>query len=120
MIQINSMDGEKTGTITLYHATKKANVFSIIKEGLKAGVDNMVYFCKTEEDALRYVFMYDKTRHEVAVIPVKFSKEEFLKMELNYDNAPGDTPDAYAHEGSIPASRIPTLLEIKLYVIGEN
>lgn len=104
-------------TITLYHATPKDNVFPIMREGLKAGPDGYVYFCKTENDALKYNFFYDNSKHEVAVIPIKFTEEEFSKMELNIDNAPDYTPDAYAYEGSIPASRIPFLSEIPLYKV---
>lgn len=103
--------------VTLYHATDKENVFYIIAEGLKTGIDGYIYFCKNPDDALAYAYMYNKTRRQVAVIPIEFTEEEFNSMELNADNAPGETPDAYRYGAPIPKQRIPRLRKIPLYTI---
>jgi hypothetical protein len=93
---------------TLYHATKKENVFPIMREGIRAGNDGYVYFCETPEECLDYVSLYARYLqcYEYAVIPVYFTDEEVENMGKNIDNSAG-LPMAYAFKGSIAADRIP-------------
>lgn len=102
---------------TLYHATPKNNIFSIMQEGIKAGIDGIVYFCETPENSLAYMRGYAVAYgcNEFAVIPVKFTDEEFANMGKNVDNS-SELPTAYAYEGNIPADRVPhNLNEIPLW-----
>lgn len=105
---------------TLYHATPKDNTFSIMREGIKAGCDGVVYFCETPHDCLTYMGMYADVNqcYVYATIPVKFTDEEFANMGKNTDNS-AKLPTAYAYEGNISADRIPhDLNEIPLWTIG--
>lgn len=113
------MENQTKETITLYHGTEPVNVFRIMKEGIKAGEDGYIYFCKTMNDCCQYSLLYNHGRkHEVAIIPVEFSMQEFKEMGVNIDNAQGITPDAYAYNGDIPASRVPhSLNEIPKKVV---
>lgn len=107
---------------TLYHATDKENVYTIISQGLKAGIQSggVIYFCETINDALTYSLMYNPSKQFAAVIPVEFTDDEFNAMEKNFDNDAGSTPDAFAYFADIvPSERIPhNLNDIPLYRIG--
>lgn len=104
---------------TLYHATPKNNTFAIMREGIKAGIDGIVYFCETPENCLAYMRGYVIAHgfHEFATIPVKFTDEEFANMGKNIDNT-AELPTAYAYEGDISADRVPhNLNKIPLWVM---
>lgn len=103
---------------TLYHATNPETVIShILAEGLKPGAMGCIFFCENEKDCLTYSLMYNPGKHEVAIIPIKFTDEEISKMEINIDNDARCTPKAYAYNGVIEKERVPGLLSIKKYVI---
>lgn len=119
------MDNTKN-IITLWHSTEKQNILKIMgeKQGLRRGVDGYIYFCESPADCLQYAYMYhvnDDTPGEYAVIPVKFTQDEFDAMKLNFDNNPDYTPDAYAYDKDVPADKlpdIPHLDDVLVYVIG--
>ena len=105
---------------TLYHATPKNNTFSIMREGSKAGIDGIVYFCETAEESLAYMRGYVAAYgcHKFATIPIKFTDEEVANMGKNIDNS-SELPTAYAYEGDISADRIPhDLYKIPLWKMG--
>lgn len=39
----------------MYHATKFSNLWSILDNGLKPGVDGLVYLAETREEAFRFI-----------------------------------------------------------------
>ena len=93
---------------TLYHGTPKKNAIPIMNEGIKAGVDGLIYFCETPQDCLVYMNLYAGVLncHEFATIPIEFTEEEFANMGKNVDNST-ELPTAYAFKGDIPADRVP-------------
>lgn len=90
-----------------YHATKKDNVFSIIRDGLKAGIDGCVYLSDTINGALE--FMQIRGQSGIfAVIPVYLDKSEVT--EGTDHNKTLIVGNSFIHEGDIPKSRIETSL----------
>ena len=105
----------------LFHATPKENIFSIQQEGIKAGIDGVIYFCETPENCLTYMGLYMRMgkfkNNQFAIVPIAFTEKEFSRMGVNIDNS-AELPTAYAYSGDIAAERIPKdLNEIPLYKI---
>ena len=63
---------------TLYHATPKNNTFSIMREGIKAGIDGIVYFCETAEESLAYIYLFNSFYEYLSVT---FNDYVFIKKE---------------------------------------
>ena len=91
-----------------YHATKKDNVFSIIKEGLKAGIDGCVYLSDTIDGALEFMQIRGQ-EGMFAVIPVYLDKNEVAEGTDHNKNF--FTGNSFIHEGDIPKSKIEAKLE---------
>ena len=101
--------------MTLYHATKKNNVFPIMREGLKAGTDGAVYFSDTPENALKFMVVGNTEREEYAVIPVEFETDD---IEESHDHDESFFKcKAWAYNGDIPKERIPMLKDIPLFEV---
>lgn len=98
-----------------YHATKKENVFSIIKNGLKAGVSGYVYLSDTVDGALEFMTIRGEGG-EYAVIPVYLDRnevEEGIDHNKKYIKA-----NSFVYDGDIPRDRIATELhDIPLFVL---
>ena len=117
-MDINDVLERNENKIVLYHATAKHNVFSIMSEGLKPGVDGLVYFCANVDDACWYAMIHNVD--PVAIIRVELTPEEMDGTKINPDNNPDVTPLALGYEGSIPKEKIPQhLWEIPLYTFSE-
>ena len=87
--------------MTLYHATEKENVFSILHNGLKAGFDGRVYFADSPENAMKFLFIKLRKgeEKEIAVIPVNIDD---YKVNLSDDhNKEYFKCDAYYADGDI-------------------
>ena len=103
--------------MVLYHGTPKKNVFSIMKEGLKEGIDGGVYLCETIEDALQFMALkrYQTGETIFAVIPVYLDENDKVYAAEDH-NSRIIKVKAYYHDGSIPAEKVEQdLSNIPLY-----
>lgn len=117
-MNINEVLERNGNKVVLYHATAKHNVFSIMREGLKPGIDGLVYFCANVNAACWYAMIYNVD--PVAIIRVEFTPEEMEGVKINPDNNPDVTPLALGYEGSISKEKVPQhLWEIPLYTFTE-
>lgn len=97
-----------------YHATQKENVFSIMHNGIKAGMDGYTYLCKDENACLEFMELYHPEGGLFAVIPIELNDSE---VEISHDHNCTLLPvDAFVYKGDIPSELIPKdLNQIHLY-----
>lgn len=69
----------------MYHATKLSNFWSILDNGLKPGVDGIVYLAETREDALKF-------------ISIRTFNEPVLVLEVEVDET--DIQETFDHSYS--------------------
>lgn len=99
-----------------YHATPKARIFNIMKNGLHASLDGYVYLCKDEQSCLMFMKMYHPEGGKFAVIPIELNDSDVkISNDHNYEVFP---VDAFIYKGNIPPALIPNdLNKIHLYKI---
>lgn len=66
----------------MYHATKYSNLYSIMDQGLKPGIDGIVYLAETREDALKFIC-------------IRVFNEPILVLEVEVDEA--DIQETFDH-----------------------
>ena len=93
--------------MTLYHATEKRNVFSILPNGLKAGFDGRVYFADSPENAMKFLIakMRKGEEKEIAVIPVDIDDSKVNPSDDH--NKQYFKCDAYYVDGDIEKECLP-------------
>lgn len=103
--------------MVLYHGTPKKNVFKIMKEGLKEGIDGGVYLADTIDGALKFMALKRSETGETlfAVIPVYLDETDKVYASEDH-NSKIIREKAYYHDGSIPAEKVEQdLSNIPLY-----
>ena len=88
-----------------YHATDIKNLSSILGEGIRPGVDGIVYLAKAPEHALRFVFLKAVAlSFDVLVLEVDLKEEEVFETfdhSFNFFRA-----KSFGYTEIIPISRI--------------
>lgn len=57
-----------------YHATPSKNLLSIMRDGIKAGCDGVVYLAETREDALKFICI--RCFEDIVIFEVKLPEDK--------------------------------------------
>lgn len=96
-----------------YHATPSKNLLSIIREGIKAGCDGVVYLAKTKEDALKFVCIRCFANSEnIVVLEVELPEDKVF--ETFDHNQQFFKCKAYGYTGNIPEKAIQNIWEYRI------
>lgn len=88
-----------------YHATTEDKAFRIIEEGIKPGVDNVVYMCTTAIDAAKFLMV--RGIHPIYVFKFKIYKKEEHLVSESFDHSEAYFKcKAYTFKGTIEPSRL--------------
>lgn len=60
-----------------YHATSIKNLESMIENGIKPGIDGIVYLAESEQDALKFISI--RCFDDILVLEVKLPKEKVFE-----------------------------------------
>lgn len=67
---------------TYYHATPYENLVSIVVDGIKSGMEGVVYLTKERDDALKFLAI--RGCHDILIVEVLIDSE---KVEETFDHS---------------------------------
>lgn len=72
----------------LYHATKYENLFGIMRDGLKPGMDGLIYFTTDEQHSVNWIDMVNIKGEDLLVIRVDTNNINEALLDDGYDHSP--------------------------------
>lgn len=84
----------------LYHATKMSNLLGIMDEGLKPGIDGLIYFTTEHHHSVNWIDMGNIDGEDILCVRVSTAMLDSKKIDDGYDHSPtffkGITVKTYA------------------------
>lgn len=85
-----------------YHATPYSNLLSILSNGIKTGVDKVVYLAETKESALKFICI--RCFDPILVIEIELDED---KVEESFDHSYQFFKEkAFVYPKDIPAHKL--------------